>query len=219
MAIEHSEKGLETLAQMATAPTDWGLAEIKWVKREIEQEVWIPCPKCEGRGALYNHKGWRKASEMKQIFGEYINEWTWTAKGGGLKECDCPYLPPRRTVRYQVWGGPAKPGLDTMFYDHFSRHDRGLVKAVRQVVRTVGIVQWHKDTKFDSRFRSRYGVNGRECELCAKSIPSGRFVPVTGKGANGVIHGAWIGEDCARKFFGIKNFKKEHVVLRDQEAA
>jgi hypothetical protein len=28
------------------------------------------------------------------------------------------------------------------------------------------------------------------------------------------VHGMWIGEDCARKFFGVKAFKPEQIVTR-----
>lgn len=83
----------------------------------------------------------------------------------------------------------------------------GLVREHRMVTKTVGVVQWAKHTHFDSRFGS--GIN---CSLCSKLIPSGRFIPVTGKGKDGRVHGMWVGEDCARKFFGVKNFKEDHII-------
>lgn len=221
-ALVHSDKGLDTLAAMKTVASDWGLTEIKWVIKTIDRQVYVACPKCQGEGAVYTFKGktlTAKALRAIAEFGSYSHEANWIAGGAVAKECDCPWLKPRQ-IGYEMWAGVLKGRTETSFYSHFSRYDRGLVRAVRPVVTEVGIPQWHKDTQFDSRFAYRHGATSghKECELCAKAIPSHRFVPVTGKGRDGKIHGAWIGEDCARKFFGIKNFKKEQVIERQESA-
>jgi hypothetical protein len=52
--------------------------------------------------------------------------------------------------------------------------------------------------------RSRFAHGG--CEACGKSIPSGRFVPVEAhdKARNELVS-MWLGCDCARNIFGIKD--------------
>jgi RecJ-like exonuclease len=79
-----------------------------------------------------------------------------------------------------------------------------------------GYPQWHKKTIFDSRFHDHNRSNCQVCELCSKTITSvfSKVVPVTGKGSNGVIHGMYVGQDCATKFFGIKNFKKNEIIAK-----
>lgn len=84
----------------------------------------------------------------------------------------------------------------------------------RKITRTrnrlvwVGTPQWARGTKFDSRF----GFTARfNCELCSKTIknPFSGLVPVTGTDSEGRYHGMYVGADCARKFMGIKNYKKD----------
>jgi len=210
--MNHSEKGLETLTAMGTKSEDWGLAEIEWEKRVLPTEVWTGCPVCEGDG------------RVGILNGKTVPRWEAWNNGASktIKTCtNCPRV--SWTHKGRSWRtkdmDPSRRSMDNHHGDatNLSREMNGLVLAILPVERQVGIVQWAKGTKFDSRFARRYGATTghRECELCAKAVPSGRFVPVTGKGADGVIHGAWVGEDCARKFFGVKSFKKEQMVLRE----
>ena len=215
----HSEKGFETLKAMGTKPEDWGLAEIKWERRPVSIEVWVLCPTCKGGGRVGTVKG--KVVPEHEVRGFVDSE----AKT--LRACPtCPREPWTRKGR--TWYSEDHLAIEDGVREHHGDPDvhrvlqapyemNGLVRKVMTLTREVGIVQWAKGTRFDSRFASRHGAGTghRECELCAKAVPSGRFVPVTGKGTDGVIHGAWVGEDCARKFFGVKNFKKEQVVLRE----
>ncbi len=59
----------------------------------------------------------------------------------------------------------------------------------------VGTPQWPVGTKFDARFNA-----GCHCHLCNKVVLKTGKVPVVGTGADGVVHGMWVGCDCAKKF-------------------
>lgn len=212
---QHSEKGLETLALMGTSPSDWGLAEIKWFKKMKTIETWTPCPTCNGDG------------RVGVVDGKVVDGCTAWNRGASktIKVCDkCPRVKFTKIGRiYRTKDmTPQQPSYDR---HHGAAHDlgysemNGLVLAKFQVEVRWGVVKWHKDTRFDSRFRMKWGATSghRECELCAKAIPSGRFVPIAAKDKNGIPHGAWVGEDCARKFFGIKKFKDDEVVQTPDE--
>lgn len=62
---------------------------------------------------------------------------------------------------------------------------------------------WPDDTQHGmSRFA---GLRPGCCEACGKTIPSGRMVPVQVKDIGYGCHvSLWVGEDCAKKIFGIK---------------
>jgi hypothetical protein len=61
-------------------------------------------------------------------------------------------------------------------------------------------VRWPDRTVFGS---SRF--SHRDCEACGKTIPSRMFVPVLIDNRAGMPHGFWVGCDCARNIFGIKD--------------
>ena len=210
---DHSAKGLDTFAAMGTKPSDWGLADIKWETRLVKMTVWVKCPKCRLEGKVWKfgdklvgHNELQKYLKEKFSYGvERV------AKERGGVQVTCPECPMVKWTR--------KERNYLMEDGGWSRHDNGhqfgysttngLVKAERNVEREVGVVQWAAGTSFDSRF-----TEWSHCQLCAKAIPSRRFVPVTGKGADGRIHGMYVGEDCARKFMGIKNFRENQTVER-----
>lgn len=207
MQLTHSDKALKTISEMKTVPSDWGRTEIKWEKRRIYTEVWVLCPVCAGSGKVGSLKGKVVPSHE--------------AHNGGAREtirpCEtCPRVPWTRNGRTWYWkdGKNGEIGNDRHHGspDRDYREMNGLVREWLMVEKEVGIVQWAEGTKFDSRFSD----SSDQCQLCAKVIPSQRFCPVTGKGADGMIHGMWIGEDCAKKFFQIKNFKKDQVVIRKE---
>lgn len=63
-------------------------------------------------------------------------------------------------------------------------------------------VDWTPGTKFN---RSRFS-HGNRCQACGKPIPSGRYVPIEADDLTSGDHlGFWIGCDCARNIFGIKD--------------
>lgn len=187
---DHSDKGNETLSLMGTEAKDWGLAAIRWEKRMVPTEVWVLCPSCGGSG------------EIGTVEGKTVN--SCTAWNAGARDTIRPCPTCVRGSRNRKYYHSKEVG----FCDHHG--EKGLVRETKVIEREIGIVQWATGTRFDSRFFS-----GMRCGLCGKVVPSGRFVPVTGKGADGVVHGMWVGEDCARKFFGVKNFKEDQVVDRE----
>lgn len=205
MTVTHSDKALKTISEMVTVPTDWGRTEIKWEKRRISEEVWVLCPACAGSGKVGTLKGKTVPSH---------DAWNGFAKDT-IRPCEsCPRVPWTRKGRTYYWkdGKNGEPGRENHGSpDNGYREMNGLVREWLMVEREVGIVQWADGTKFDSRFSDSHD----QCQLCAKVIRSQRFCPVTGKGADGVVHGMWIGEDCAKKFFQIKNFKKDQVVIKE----
>lgn len=212
---QHSDKGLETLTQMGTVPSDWGLAEIKWFKKIVEIETWTPCPVCKGDG------------RVGTVDGKLVDGCTAWNRGASktIKVCEsCPRVRFTKIGRFYRTKDmlPQQPSYDR---HHGAAHDlgysemNGLVPAKFKVEKRWGVVKWHKDTRFDSRFRMSWGATSghRQCELCGKPIPSNRFVPIAAKDKNEIPHGAWVGEDCARKFFGIKKFKDDEVVQTPDE--
>lgn len=209
----HSDKGLETLTQMKSVPTDWGLTEIKWEMRRVDEEVWVLCPLCAGAGEIGTVKG--KTVPRHEAWN--------TGASATIRTCtECPKLHFTRAGREYfrqneetgIWVNTRHIVNGAASSNQYS-FANGLVSKVCTIEKLVGIVQWAKGTKFSSRFAYKFGATAghRECHLCAKAIPSGRFIPVTAKIADGTILGMWVGEDCARKFFGIKNFKKDQTVL------
>ncbi|MDD5301482.1 MAG: hypothetical protein PHS14_00120 [Elusimicrobia bacterium] len=215
----HSAKGLETIERMGTQAKDWGLTPIKWEEKRVRMTVWVRCPTCRGNGHVwkFGDKVVGTNDAAQKFLGEkYPYGIERIAKEKGGIDVTCPTCP---EVSWTKCGRQAYSDDQDCFYaddgnGHRSnyRTANGLVKAEREVLRWVGTVLWAKGTKFDSRFGG-----GRHCALCAKEIPSGRFVPVNGKDAKGEIHGMWIGEDCARKFFGVKAFKPEQMVTREDK--
>jgi hypothetical protein len=67
---------------------------------------------------------------------------------------------------------------------------------------TIWYVKWSKDIKL----RATRFTSSRGCEACGRPIPSRRFVPVEAKDqVSGQLIGMWIGCDCAKNIFGIKD--------------
>lgn len=190
----HSEKALKTFDMMNTKPADWGLTPIKWVQEMHSVPTKVKCSTCHGIGQAYfraDGQLWvNKVDYDKNYYGWNDEQRRMRAEG---KRDRCPTCPPRR-------GHPS--------------YGTGEVVEIRKRKVWVGYVQWEKGTKFDSRFALHDRTNCRVCELCSKSIfgKMSGLVPVHGKGADGTIHGMWVGEDCARKFLGIKKFPKDHFV-------
>lgn len=70
---------------------------------------------------------------------------------------------------------------------------------------------WPPGTKKDvSRFSADHG----QCEACGKAIPSYMFVPLSATCRNLGPVGFWVGVDCARNIFGVKD---EGFDMRDMK--
>lgn len=197
----HSDKALKTLAEMNTKASDWGLTEILWKEEEAVVPVEETCPQCRGRKRTHvTPDGKLVNPELLKIYhnpyGEHVpqelrgkSQWA-VGKALGVQYGACP-----------VCKGPRGAS-------------RGYVVRYRVQKVRIGYVQWAAGTRFDSRF------NHHDCQLCAKTINVDRYrVPVTGRGEDGVVHGMWVGRDCARKFFGIKNFKKDEFLHETLQTA
>lgn len=197
---KHSDKGLKTLELMGTKPDDWALPPIKWTQVMMSVPVEQDCPDCYGRGTTYvNIVTGKKATDANY---ENINDRSLTGWKSKNKYTDCPRCIGPRTKR----------GM-------------GKITVWKKQLVWVGEVIWAKGTLFDSRFedaqyrRSNETPSGKDiravCELCSKSItsPFCSIIPVQGRGADGRIHGMWIGQDCARKILQV-----EVVLSEDQKA-
>lgn len=224
----HTEKGIKTLSLMETEPTDWGLTPIRWVWEYRLRPVKEICPSCHGHGSaniypdgsLFDQ---RTDKEFKKIKNPGHFETQDFKKKHKIQYGRCPTCP----QAYYNRGGERRPcSVGT-----------GKVIVEKKIKVLVGYPEWAKKTKFDSRFHDIYRghtASGKSvhsvCGLCSKSI-TGRWsglVPVNGKGKNGVIHGMWVGADCAKKFFGIelvldadqfknlkKSEKKNYIIHRE----
>lgn len=228
LKVAHSEKGLETLRQMNTTPADWGLTPIKWEKKLYPTMVWVKCQTCDGEGSLYTLEGNTEKLTAKLAakalgWSDYQVEQASAWRMRNVKELTahgchvCPWVRPTRTGREYFWEHTYENGEKRQAFSQ-CHGEQGYVKELRNVEKMVGTVLWAKGTQFDSRFgdnenNKNYRADG--CQLCAKPIPSQRFVPLNGKSPDGTIHGIWAGEDCARKFFGVKAFTPEQVVPRE----
>jgi hypothetical protein len=76
-------------------------------------------------------------------------------------------------------------------------------------VREDGVPQWfHKVMWSDNALfnASRFSYNSCGCEACGKTIPSGQFVPVEADcNITKRPIALWLGRDCARNIFGVKD--------------
>lgn len=74
------------------------------------------------------------------------------------------------------------------------------IKMERVEDEMVPIVMWTPGTKFN---RSRFYQG---CQACGRPIPSGMYVPIEAKDLrSGDLIGLWIGCDCAKNIFGVKD--------------
>lgn len=68
---------------------------------------------------------------------------------------------------------------------------------------------WRKGTKHGM---SRFSEFSYQCQACGKTIPSGRFVPVEAHDKkNDQLISLWLGLDCARNIFGVKDIGIDKV--------
>jgi hypothetical protein len=89
-----------------------------------------------------------------------------------------------------------RPLLDAQGKPKLNARGKPVLEKVYYVVWSKGILHG----------RSRFGDNGRlGCEACGKHIPSGRFVPVEARCKNLGLVSLWLGCDCAKNIFGVKD--------------
>jgi hypothetical protein len=185
---KHSEKGLNTITRMNTVPADWAFVEIVWKEELRTVPTKCTCPHCSGTGKGWaNWEGAKSYAEAKKITGKEMNA---LAIANG-----CNGSSFYEVQKYANQNGWRRSGCEKC-----GQTGRMMLPKERMVM--VGYPQWHEATLFDSRFRN-FG-----CELCGKQVFKSNLYPVTARGADGRIHGMWVGMDCAKKFLGIKNFKK-----------
>jgi hypothetical protein len=192
--ISHSEKGLKTIDLMGTKPTDWALTPIDWQFLNLIMPTKIDCPTCCGRGRTYVNLASGKPS--KDATFKNINDRAkdgWKSKNN-YQCCPACYKGKTRYPREHEFGS----GKTT------------IMKMQRVLV---GRAVWAKGTLFDSRFSHQCRSNVKICDLCSKSIKGiwSFRIPVQARGADGRIHGMWVGEDCAKKILGVE------VVLTDDQ--
>jgi hypothetical protein len=87
-------------------------------------------------------------------------------------------------------------------------YPQGVVKKMVTKMVTVHYPIWPVGTKFDSRF------DHHDCGACGKNGIVTGTVPMVGTDANGTVHGMYVGQDCAGKFFEtakdmVKQMKKD----------
>ena len=83
---------------------------------------------------------------------------------------------------------------------------------VPEVVIT-GKVEWPEDSDYNSRF------SHLDCQVCGKNWIKSGLVPVIGQGDDGVWNRMWVGQDCAKRFLGFKQFTiQEDECLKCEES-
>lgn len=187
----HSDKALTTIACMGTTPADWQLTPIKWVMEEREIIGLVRCPTCNG-------DKWVRKDGDKAIprptgaleLSEYLRLARNEAVRAGYGYGNCPKC---LYHSRKGWGWMARGEV------------AGLVKATVPV----GYPQFPEGVSFDSRFC------GSNCNLCNKSIMKSGRVPVHATGADGKVHGMFVGEDCALKFLAVKIKRDKGSIMED----
>ncbi len=213
----HSEKGLKTLQMMGTKPQDWGMCEIVWKEEMRLRPVKVPCAHCGGRISTYKLQSGATHSEPIYGDGEAFEK-TGVAYDNAAMEIEKAKILKARGVTWNAYmndqelerAGFTKvrcPHCDHRPYrqnacGYNNSRNYGYKTELKMCKVMVGYPQWAKATNFNSRFRHS------DCNLCGKTLKRGDAYPVTGRGDDGIIHGMWVGADCAQKFLGIKNFKK-----------
>jgi len=76
-------------------------------------------------------------------------------------------------------------------------------KTGKPLFKTIYKIEWSKNIQHN---KSRFSEDIRCCQACGKNIPSQRFVPVEAfdKKSSQLIS-MWLGQDCAKNIFGIKD--------------
>lgn len=180
----HSEKGLKTLEMMGTNPDNWGLVQIKWVQEYRMMPVKVDCPTCQRTGQAHFEKDGKLAVNKIDYEKDYYGWQDRARQMRSLPRGKCPECPSMR--KYPMYG-------------------TGQIEKMKNMKVWIGYPQWEKGTQFKSRFNH----DADRCQLCNKLIKESGFVAVQGKDKEDNNLGMYVGEDCARKFFGIAKWKKD----------
>lgn len=193
----HSAKALTTLARMGTTPSQWQLTPIRWVEEEREVDGLVRCPTCHG------HKFVRivgrevipppPANAPHQESFAYYNEARRDAHQSHQPYGNCPTC------------GQMKRGWGMI--------PQGKVRGRVRAKVMVGYPQFPPGTRFDSQYAS-----GMHCHLCNKLVMKSHRVPVHATGDNGVSHGMFVGEDCARKFLDVTIKRDDDSIMETGNA-
>jgi uncharacterized protein with PIN domain len=193
MVETHSDKALTTMQLMGTTWRAWVLTPIEWVEEEREVLGNVRCPDCRGNklvkldtdGKIVPMPDSDRDSYAWQTYMREARE----QRGMARRYDGCPTCCVSRRG-YRVSIGTVK-GL------------------VRQRI-LVGYPQFPAGTVFDSRFAR----SGSRCQLCNKAILKSGRVPVHAT-VNGTTHGMFVGEDCAKKFLGVKIKREATSIMED----
>jgi hypothetical protein len=199
----HSEKAMATLTEMGTVPSVWQLTTIKWVEEEREIMGEVTCPTCDGDRDV-----------CRDADGKVIPPPALVSCGVGADEA----AERRRQYHGEAWEQARKQGRHSYGNCPTCRNRKGYctgrVKGLVREMVMVGYPQFPAGTKFDSRFSG-----GCHCHLCNKQILKSWRVPVHGVGADGRVHGMWVGEDCAKKFLAVKVKRAADSIMEDGNGA
>jgi len=186
----HSAKALSTLAIMGTEPSQWGITPIDWVEEEREVRGMVRCPTCHGQKYVRIVDGQvipPPPINSRDSF-EYGNEARREAARTRQLHGNCP----RCGKHKRGWG----------------MIPEGKIPGMVMAKVMVGYPRFPPGTRFDSRF-----PGGMRCNLCNKLVMKSRRVPVHATGGDGVTHGMFVGEDCARKFLDVKIKRDEDSIM------
>lgn len=186
----HSDKALKTMELMGTTADRWAVPEIRWVKEERMVPGYVTCPTCNGtKWVKYDAAG--KALPVPKATGGF----------------GCPRDTYYREARKEAGGGyhgNCKTCRNTNPRARAYGCSEGTIKGEVLALVMVGYPQWTAGVRFDSRFRG-----GMSCGLCNKTVLKSNLVPVEATGADGRVHGMWVGSDCAKKFLAVKPEKTD----------
>jgi hypothetical protein len=191
----HSAKALSTLARMSTTPSQWQLTPIKWIEEEREVTGLVTCPTCHGHKFVRIVDGRvipPPPANSRDSF-DYNNEARRDALRANRPYGNCPTC----GIRKGGWG----------------MIPQGKIKGTVRAKVLVGYPQFPPGTRFDSRF-----AGGLHCNLCNKLVMKSHRVPVYATGDDGVTHGMFVGEDCAKKFLDVKLKREGEAIMETGNA-
>lgn len=193
----HSAKALATIALLGTTPPQWQLTPIDWVEEEREVLGLVTCPTCHGRKFVRIENG-RVIPPPPHSDGHIVNyDYDRAARhdahAANKNYGNCP-----------TCGKPTRG---------WGMIPQGKIKGMVRAKVMVGYPRFPPGTRFDSRFH-----DGLHCHLCNKLVMKSHRVPVHATGDDGVTHGMFVGEDCARKFLDVKLKRDEDSIMETGNA-
>jgi len=189
----HSAKALTTLKRMGTSPSQWQLTPIKWVEEEREVPGMVTCPTCHGQKFVRMEGGVVIPPPPTDDRFVYANEAFQEANRARKPYGNCPTC------------GQFKRGWGVI--------PQGKIRGMVRAKVMVGYPQFPPGTRFDSQYAA-----GMHCHLCNKLVMKSHRVPVHATGDDGVTHGMFVGEDCARKFLDVKLKRDDDSIMETGNA-